>query len=159
MKQVEYMLEKVKKFDAKNENIVGWFEKFEMYSRVIDWTDEQRVDGLAHLLDHGLNIVVASCKQEKKTKFSQIKEHLINLVNQLLSKNNAHLHHDLVKLLKILDDYQFPNSEKSYWFSCYLPISKIQDFYLTLDRSRYYDNEFKEISSFFQTKLLPLLSE
>ena len=156
---MDYMRDKVGKFDPKNENIVGWFEKYEMYSRVIDWTDEHRVDGLPHLLDHGLNLVVASCKQEKKSKFSQIKEHLIGLVNQLLSKHNAHLHHDLVKLLKILDDHQFPNSQKSYWLSCYLPANKIQDFYLSLDRTRYYNEEFEEISSFFKTKLLPLLSE
>lgn len=157
--QVEYLLEKVKKFDAKSENIVSWFEKFEMYSRVIDWTDEQRVDGLVHLLDHGLNLVVAACRKEKRNRFAEIKEHLINLVNQMLSKYNVHLHHDLVKLLKLLEDYKFPNSEKSYWLCCYLPASKIQEFYLNLDKSRYYDNEFQEINSFFRTKLLPLLAE
>ena len=153
------MLEKTKKFDAKSETIVGWFEKFEMYSRVLDWNDDQRVEGLVHLLDHGLNLVVVSHRQENKAKWNEIKAHLINLVNQLLSKYNVHLHHDLVKLLKILEDYKFPNSEKSYWLSCYLPVGKIQEFYLNLDRSRYYDNEYQEINSFFQTKLLPLLSK
>lgn len=146
LKEIDYIKRKLGAFDAKRHNIVGWFKRFEFYSGLFGWSDEQRVDGLVHLLENGLDRVV--CRKEPK--YELIKKEIINLVTKLVMQKSTMFNFGhLRRALAIFDENEFTNPERKYWLGCMMSfeylVPYVENFFLKYPQFKYPEyHEMKE---------------
>ena len=114
---------------------------------MLGWSNEQRVDGLTHLLGPGLDRVA----QEKDPKYDIVKSDTIDLVRQLLNQSSYTTMFDhLAKVvIPIFEGKEFTNPEKRYWLDCIASpqyfrqfCGKLQDYGMDLKISRLIDRCF-----------------
>lgn len=121
------MHRKLGAFDARKQSITGWFKRFEMFSELLGWSGEQRVDALVHLLKYGLDRVV--CELETP-KYEVAKKAIIDLVTELVVIDTCGLGtwDHLCKIIKALHEHRFTQSDKRYWIGCNMTASAFEKF-------------------------------
>ena len=127
------MLNKVGKFDAKQDGIRTWFAKHEFYSGMFGWTDEQRVATLSFFLDFGLFRVVQS---EEMTSFNEIKDCLFEFVDDLLSiDRKKDLYSNLCQMIYKLEQFKFSRPEQRYWMNFFCSEEKIRKYHENVSKN------------------------
>ena len=127
------MLNKVGKFDAKQDDIRTWFSKYELYSRMLGWTDEQRVDSLSFFLTYGLFRVV---QIEEMTSFNEIKNRLFKFIDDLLfvTRDTSICSH-IGQMIPKLDKFKFSKPEQRYWMNFIYQKENIREYCETISKN------------------------
>ena len=131
LKEIDLIIEKIRKFDPRAHSIEAWLEKYQMHCDLFNWSTVDSVKRLFYFLDHGLDRLILKQIKNESCELDQnaLKKYLINFVNGLLFANKQEYYSDILFILNELQCNGFTNYEKKYWLNRYLPSNKIKEYF------------------------------
>lgn len=122
LKEIDIMLNAIKRFNPKLNEISTWFTNYETYCKLFKWTDNQIYYNLIYFLDSSL---ISVCINDKNN-YNVAKKRIIKFINDLTySDDHLDIPKKVNEILEIFNFYKFNYNERIYWLSYYLPIIEL----------------------------------
>ena len=141
LKEIDYIIEKINKFDSKKDSIELWLLKYEDYCILFNWIEEDRMNRLPYFLEHGLDrAVLNKMKSDNQIGFVELKEFLFDLVGKLVPELSwkEKIFDNLYAMNTYLCENKFRYQDMIYWVNAYLETSEMKNFYKSSSYAYYF---------------------